>query len=163
MLDLPNLYDLVRKLSDEIESAEKFADLSADHLTSPEAAALAANVREGLNMVEPVTKRLKQLNDLIKTDIAPKAFERDDTKTHTNNDGTRVTVSALLYAGIIGGKKEDAFAWLRSNGYPDLIFETVNASSISSLARELAKENDELPDDLFSVYIRLNTSVTNPK
>jgi hypothetical protein len=45
--------------------------------------------------------------------------------------------------------KEKVFAWLKDNGYEDLVYETVNSNRFSAFCKELMEENDgELPEDL---------------
>lgn len=144
---------------------QSMSDWIKEHsdMGAPMAAMVVVKLRKYDDQIAPVAKAMRQLYDHVRVEVVPQAFERDGTRTHTDNDGTRVTVSASLFASIIGGKKDEARKWLREHDYGDLIQETVNASALSGLAREMAQENEELPDGLFNVYIRPSTSITLAK
>lgn len=120
-------------------------------------------VRQKVMALEPTAKLLSKLHDDLKKRIVPAAFERDGVRTITDNQGVRATVQSTIYASVVSGMMGNAQKWLRDNGYRDLIKETVNASSLSSLAREMAQGNEELPDELFHVHVQPNTLVTFPK
>ena len=57
------------------------------------------------------------------------------------------SAAGLLCAGAAAGRKDELFDALRSEGYGDLITETVNAKSLSGFVKEQITENDDtLPD-----------------
>jgi hypothetical protein len=81
-------------------------------------------------------------------------------------EGFRVGTSIRFLASIRKGMQELAHDWLRSNKLESLIIQTVNSSSLSSAAKELATEhNIDLPDDIFNVALVPNATVnkTEPK
>lgn len=45
-------------------------------------------------------------------------------------------------------KKELVYAWLKENGYADLVKETVHAQTFSSFVNERIEEDGEVPEDL---------------
>ena len=50
-------------------------------------------------------------------------------------------------ASAAEGMKDELFAALRSEGFGDLIYETVNANSLSAFVKEqIAESGDALPD-----------------
>ena len=50
-------------------------------------------------------------------------------------------------ASAVAGSKEELYSALRDQGYGDLVYETVNANSLSSFVKERIEENeDTLPD-----------------
>ncbi len=63
----------------------------------------------------------------------------------------------------MGGDKDECFTWLRNNNHGEVIVEQVNASSLSRVARELAEEGRELPDNLFKSDPTVSTSITKVK
>lgn len=88
-------------------------------------------------------------------------------QTETENftrKGTRFSVSIKTRASAKGGCKEELFAALRAHGYGDLVVETVNANSLTSLVKELKEANDqEVPGwiaDVVNLYDQSNVSVT---
>jgi hypothetical protein len=107
---------------------------------------------------------LKSLAEYYKKQVIPEAFE-DEGVTHVPlEEDIRVgTSKPKIYASIRPERKGDAWDWLREH-YPDMVSETVNAASLSSLAGDLlVNEAYELPDDLFNVALVPNTTVTISK
>jgi hypothetical protein len=51
----------------------------------------------------------------------PSVLEELGVKSFTLEDGSKVSVQPLYGASIPAPRKEEAFAWLRENGYDDLI------------------------------------------
>lgn len=103
-----------------------------------------------------VATQIQRLNN----DVVPAAFERDDFKSITTNNGYRVTVSTNLRASIRKDQQAAAYEWLRANNLGDLIVETVNAGTLSAAGRHLLEEGGELPEDMFHAFFQNSTSVT---
>jgi hypothetical protein len=72
------------------------------------------------------------------------------TDTETQNftrSGTVFCLTNTTRASAMADRKEDLFEVLRAEGYGGLIYETVNANSLSAFVREQISENDDvLPD-----------------
>ena len=66
-------------------------------------------------------------------------------------------------ASAKSGRKEDLFAALRNAGFGDLVYETVNANSLSAFVKEQMAENeDALPawlNGLVNVYEKTTVGV----
>ena len=77
--------------------------------------------------------------------------------------GTMFSLKNTTRASAKAGLKEELFSALRSEGYGDLIYETVNANSFSAFVNEQITENgEELPDwlnGLVNVYEQTKVSV----
>ena len=82
-----------------------------------------------------------------------------------NRSGTTFYLTTKIYASAIGASKEQLHEALRQNGYGSLIYETVNANSLSAFVKEQIAENgDELPDWLKGlVNVFEKTTVTMRK
>lgn len=163
MLDLSDPAELVN-IEDFIASA---GDL--DQMTAAQIAAIYRHVKDQYDLMDTQTKKLSKFVELIKTSKLPNAFEREDLKTITLGDGTRVTVQQRLNVKVTG-TPEEAQSWLQENGYPDAVKPTVNSSTLASIAREILGEHEEgyegpmdLPDDIFDVKIMPTTSVVKSK
>lgn len=67
-----------------------------------------------------------------------------------SRNGKLFYITSRTYASPAAGRKAELFAWLRENGFGDLVQETVAANSLSAWAREYMEENDlnELPETL---------------
>lgn len=93
----------------------------------------------------------------------PQSFEAAGVDSAPLSEGFRVGVTVTKRASIVPGQKEAAFVWLQDNDKADIIQPTVNASTLSSLAKDMAEKNEELPEALFKVYDQPNVSVTKTK
>jgi hypothetical protein len=63
------------------------------------------------------------------------------------HDGSQFSLVTTTRASAIAGDKTELFNALRDNGFGDLVYETVNANSLSSFVREQIEANgDKLPD-----------------
>jgi hypothetical protein len=51
----------------------------------------------------------------------PSWFERYGLKTITLTDGSKVEIKDEVHASILKDRKGEAFAWLRTNGYADIV------------------------------------------
>lgn len=140
-----------------------------DKLTAAQIAHVFAHAKSEYDDLEDRLSQLKAFVELIKTVKLPEAFDREQIKTFTLQDGTRVTKSDRTFASIPAEVKSEAYDWLRSNGADNLIVETVNASTLSSFAKSVMagelsdQEIFDLPEELFRVEIRPTTSVTKGK
>jgi len=77
--------------------------------------------------------------------------------------GRMFCLTAKTRASAVAGAKEELFAALRENGFGDLVYETVNANTLSSFVKEqLAGNEDRLPewlDGLVNVFEQTGVSV----
>lgn len=74
-----------------------------------------------------------------------------------------LTTKTHASASASAGRKEELFAALRGEGYGDLVYETVNANSLSAFVKEQISENgDALPawlDGLVNVFEKTTVGV----
>lgn len=75
-------------------------------------------------------------------------------------EGIRVSSISKTRASILPDQRDKAWAWLRQNGYGDLVTTTVNSSSLSSLAGDLEEKNLALPREYFKSYYQPVIQVT---
>lgn len=121
---------------------------------------------------------LKNLRDL-KTDLEAQVKEVNGkideadyrlselmAETETQNftrAGTMFCLTTKTRASAVAGIKEELYNALRANGYGDLVYETVNANSLSSFVKEQMEENgDTIPDwltGLVNVFDKTTVSV----
>lgn len=116
--------------------------------------------------LEGMRKRMSKQIEFLKTVVLPEAFEREGITSFTTKDGYRVTVGHRVFASCLPDMKFEAYQWLKENGFEDIVTETVNAGTLSSLAKSLLTIDDpsssilELPEELFKVEIKPQTSST---
>jgi chromosome segregation ATPase len=120
-------------------------------------------------------KRLRDLKDDLEAevkDINAKIEETDYrlselmATTETQNftrSGTMFCLTTKTRASATAGVKDSLYEALRVHGYGDLVYETVNANSLSSFVKERIEENgDSLPGwliGLVNVYDKTTVSV----
>jgi hypothetical protein len=107
---------------------------------------------------------IKEINAAI--DEADYALSELMTETETQNftrSGVMFSLTTKTRASAMAGDKTSLFDALRSNGYGDLVYETVNANSLSSFVKEQMEENgDELPawlEGKVNVFEKVTVSV----
>jgi len=110
--------------------------------------ALADELRELKETKKRLEDDLKALGfdiDRVDADLAKRMIDAE-TQNFTRN-GTMFCLTNLLRASATAGRKEELFEALRAAGYGDLVYETVNANSLSAFVKEQTTENrDALPE-----------------
>lgn len=85
-----------------------------------------------------------------------------ETQNFTRN-GTMFCLTSTIRASAAAGRKNELFEALREAGYGDLVYETVNANSLSAFVKEQTAENDDsLPqwlDGLVTVFEKTTVGV----
>lgn len=92
--------------------------------------------------------QLKDINAQIdETDYRLSELMAETETQNFTRSGTMFCLTTKTRASAVAGSKEELYAALREQGYGDLVYETVNANSLSSFVKEQIGENeDELPD-----------------
>ena len=90
---------------------------------------------------------LKQVNmDIDNVDWHLSALMAETETQNFTRAGTMFCLTNKTRASATEGRKDDLFAALRTEGFGDLIYETVNANSLSAFVKEQITENgDTLP------------------
>lgn len=151
------IVSLIPQLEKEMAAAEKRGaiDLARSY-------AVLHRLREILRSDEKSWfKPISNLFDDYNNVKVPAAFEQAGITHVPLAEGYRVGISHTWRASIKKDMKKEAYAWLEQNNHGDIITETVNASTLSALAKELNEEqNQELPEKLFTSAHMPATSVT---
>lgn len=109
----------------------------------------------------------QQLKD-IHAEIAQTEYQlsMQMAETETQNftrAGTMFALTTKTRASAMAGRKDELYAALKENGCGDLVYETVNANSLSAFVKEQISENqDHVPDwlnGLVHVYEQTAVSV----
>lgn len=130
--------DKMFELADELKSLR---DMKAD---------LEAQVKETADKIDAVDYRLSEL------------MAETETQNFTRA-GTMFCLTTKTRASAAAGVKDELFTALKGNGYGDLVYETVNANSLSSFVKEQIEGNgDALPEwltGLVNVFDKTTVSV----
>ena len=126
--------------------------------------ALADELRELKETKKRLEDELKAIGldiDRVDADLAQRMADTE-TQNFTRN-GTMFCLTNTTRASATAGRKDDLFEALREAGYGDLVYETVNANSLSAFVKEQTSENEDvLPqwlDGLVNVFEKTTVGV----
>ena len=126
--------------------------------------ALADELRELKETKKRLEDELKAVGleiDRVDTSLAQRMSDTE-TQNFTRN-GTMFCLTSTTRASAVSGRKDELFDALREAGFGDLVYETVNANSLSAFVKEQTTENgDALPqwlDGLVAVFEKTTVSV----
>lgn len=91
---------------------------------------------------------LKELNTTIdEVDFQLASLMADTETQNFTRSGVMFCLTTATRASAAADRKDDLFEALRTEGFGNLIYETVNANSLSAFVKEQTAENDDaLPD-----------------
>ena len=97
---------------------------------------------------EALEAELKQVNmDIDNADWHLSNLMAESETQNFTRAGTMFCLTTKTHASAVAGRKEEVFSALRAGGFGDLVYETVNANSLSAFVKEQVAENgDMLPD-----------------
>lgn len=156
---LSRLEEFHKILNDATDTLKEGEDGVVDPVKAVHALAAMREYQESL---AEVLKKYTKLRDHLNYTVVPEAFAAQNIRTITVEGVGRVTISPKLNVSIVKEFKADAYDYLRAID-PDIITETVNAGTLSALAKSLEAEGQELPDDIFSIHRAFVTSITKVK
>jgi len=124
-------------------------------MESNELFALADELRALKEAKKYAEQELKEITEEMDRVDAILAQRMADTETQNfTRNGTMFCLTSTTRASAAAGRKDELFAALREAGYDDLIYETVNANSLSAFVKEQSMENgDTLPQWLDGLVI----------
>jgi len=114
-------------------------------MPSEELFALADQLRELKETKKFAEQELKEITEEIERVDAALAERMISTETQNfTRNGTMFCLTNATRASAAAGKKEELFAALRAAGFGDLVYETVNANSLSAFVKEQTMENEDV-------------------
>lgn len=135
------------------------ADKARKGWSGPEMARLFVEIRTFYDLLGAVESELSKLKETLAYEDIPAAFEREGVTTYTIKEGYRVTVSPLVRASC--KDMPECIKWMKGRPeFDGIVKETINASTLAALAKGELSEGRELPDELFNVFVGMNTSMT---
>ena len=107
--------------------------------------AMADQLRELKETKKYAEQELKEITEEIDRVDAALAERMISTETQNfTRNGTMFCLTNATRASAAAGKKEELFAALRAAGFGDLVYETVNAHSLSAFVKEQTMENEDV-------------------
>ena len=124
-------------------------------MESNELFALADELRALKEAKKYAEQELKEITEEMDRVDAILAQRMADTETQNfTRNGTMFCLTSTTRASAAAGRKDELFEALRAAGYDDLIYETINANSLSAFVTEQTMENgDILPQWLDGLVI----------
>lgn len=109
-------------------------------------------------------QRVKDINaEIDKTEYVLVQLMAETETQNFTRAGTMFSLTTKTRASAVAGDKDELFSALKENGFGDLVYETVNANSLSAFVKEQIAENqDTVPDwlnGLVNVYEQTSVSV----
>lgn len=108
--------------------------------------------------------RLKELNgEIEEADFRLSELMAETETQNFTRAGMMFCLTSRTRASAAAGRKDELFAALRGEGFGDLVYETVNANSLSAFVKEQIEENgDVLPgwlNGLVNVFEKASVSL----
>jgi hypothetical protein len=94
-----------------MSSLEKIASLASDLLRLE---SRIEATKQNLKTIEAMYRRIAEVE-------LPEAMDAADVKEFRMNDGRRISVGMDVHAGIPKAREQEAFEWLRENGFDGII------------------------------------------
>ena len=108
---------------------------------------LAEHLKELRDKKSDAEQYVKGLNAAIdETDFKLATMMVDSETQNFTHAGTMFALTTKTRASATADRKEDLFKALRTEGFGSLVYETVNANSLSAFVKEqISENNDVLP------------------
>ena len=125
---------------------------------------LADKLKQLRDSKDDLEAQVKDINAKIEeTDYRLTELMAESETQNFTRAGTMFCLTTKTRASASAGVKDELYEALRKHGYGDLVYETVNANSLSSFVKERIEENGEsLPDwliGLVNVFEKTTVSV----
>ena len=124
---------------------------------------LAEQLKQLREKKKNAEQRLKEMNAEIEQADYQLSMLMAETETQNfMRAGTTFALTTKIRASAVAGRKEELYAALKENGCGDLVYETINANSLSAFVKEPIAENpDTVPEWLSGlVHVYEQTSVS---
>lgn len=125
---------------------------------------LAEQLKQLREEKKDAEQRVKDINaEIDKTEYALVQLMAETETQNFTRAGTMFSLTTKTCASAMADCKDELFSALKENGFGELIYETVNANSLSAFVKEQIAENqDTVPDwlnGLVNVYEQTSVSV----
>lgn len=125
---------------------------------------LAEHLKQLREEKKNAEQRVKDINaDIDKTEYALVQLMSETETQNFTRAGTMFSLTTKTRASAMTGRKDELYSALKENGFGDLVYETVNANSLSAFVKEQISENqDTIPawlNGLVNVYEQTSVSV----
>lgn len=117
---------------------------------------LAEQLKELRDLKKATEQELKEINKMIdETDYRLSELMAETETQNFTRGGVMFCLISTTRASAVAGRKDELFAALKKAGFGDLVYETVNANSLSSFVKEQIEENGEVLPDWLSGLVNV--------
>ena len=125
---------------------------------------LAEQLKQLREEKKDAEQRVKDINvEIDKTEYALVQLMVETETQNFTRAGTMFSLTTKTCASAVAGHKDELYSALKENGFGDLVYETVNANSLSAFVKgQIAENQDNVPDwlnGLVNVYEQTSVSV----
>lgn len=125
---------------------------------------LAEQLKQLREEKKDAEQRVKDINaEIDKTEYALVQLMAETETQNFTRAGTMFSLTTKTRASAVAGHKDELYSALKGNGFGDLVYETVNANSLSAFVKEQISENhDAVPEwlnGLVNVYEQTSVSI----
>ncbi len=117
-------------------------------------------LREGKKELEDFVKEVNAAIDATEQALVA-AMVEEEMQNFTRN-GRQFILNSKQRTSAKSGMQAELYAWLKKNGYGDLVKETVHAQTLDAFGRELTEELGALPETLeplVNVYEKVTVQI----
>lgn len=117
---------------------------------------LADRLRELKEAKKHVEQQVKDINSKIdETDYALSELMAESETQSFTRSGTMFFLTTTTRASALSEKKTELYEVLKEKGFGDLVYETVNANSLSAFVKEQTVENEDLLPDWLDGLVKV--------
>lgn len=125
---------------------------------------LAEQLKQLRDEKKDAEQRVKDINaEIDKTEYALVQMMAETETQNFTRAGTMFSLTTKTRAYAMAGRKDELYSALKENGFGDLVYETVNANSLSAFVKEQIAENQDIVPEwlngLVNVYEQTSVSV----
>lgn len=106
--------------------------------------------------LKAVNARIAEIDEILSSRMLEEELQS------FNRNGRTFYVQTKTFASAVPERKAELLAWLKENGYGDMVTETVNANTLSAWVREQLEESESLPEgleELVNVYEKTTVGI----
>lgn len=117
---------------------------------------LADRLRELKEAKKQAEQQVKDINSEIdKTDYTLSELMAESETQRFTRSGTMFFLTTTTRASTLSEKKTKLYEVLKEKGFGDLVYETVNANSLSVFVKEQTAENEDLLPDWLDGLVKV--------
>ncbi len=117
---------------------------------------LADRLRELKQAKKQAEQQVRDINaEIDETDyVLSELMAENETQSFTRS-GTMFFLTTTTRASALSEKKTELYEVLKEKGFGDLVYETVNANSLSAFVKEQTAENEDLLPDWLDGLVKV--------